>query len=195
MKYPLFSQKNKAWKNLKIPGTALTIERYGCVVCDIAMLAKYCNHLETPASILPKLKFTNGLFHWHSITNVYPGIKLREATSSMVATKIQAHLQSGRIAIGKVNISTIRGQFVEHWIVFWAMRGNNNYEVSDPAKNITGSFNHLYLRDKKIYKAIIYDIPKREKEAKQKARKENPNCAKQLLLFKDKINRIRRIVQ
>jgi hypothetical protein len=160
MEYPLFSQNNNNWKNFKIPGTNLTIGKYGCCICDLAMLCKFCGYPETPLSLAPKLKFSNGAVYWDSISKIYPDIKFVKRIENPKTLELQQWLNSKNTAIAKINISGIPGKFVEHWVILWENLPSNDFLIGDPVKNTTGNLNNLYGQKNKIFAATFYAIPK-----------------------------------
>lgn len=61
------SQRDAAWASVLLPGTKLTIGRYGCLVTSIADLSSYFGNSLRPDEIAGLCKFTpDGLLYWNT---------------------------------------------------------------------------------------------------------------------------------
>jgi len=158
MNYPLFCQNDSRWKFLKIPQTNLTIGKYGCCICDLAMLSVFVGKKENPATLLPKLSFYHGLIYWQSLTSFYQDIKFLKRKNNPSLGDINDSLKKGNPVIVKVNISKLPFRFIEHWIILWQPVSTRDFIVGDPAKCRTASFNLLYGKQSKIYTAVFYQV-------------------------------------
>ncbi len=158
----LFYQKDPLWKNIKIPGTNLTIGNAGCCICNLASLACYYGKNENPATITSKLKYINGLVIWKSITDIYPDIKFIKLTSCI--GKIHDSLELGEyIKNGNPVIVKVKSNIGQHFVLIYSKK-NNNYLMLDPGLNFNGNFERYYS---KIYGIVFFKGPRQQGQAQQ----------------------------
>lgn len=164
----LYTQNDPKWKNVYIPGTKLKIKDYGCVICDLAMLACYYGKTETPISLVGKLKYLRGLVYWQSLTEVYSDIKfekrLRGLDSFVPLKEVDEILNQGYPVITEVRLN---GYI--HFVLLYNKLGENDYYMHDPARNFAGSFRQYY---QKIYGLAFFkgSVPlsiRKEEEKKE----------------------------
>lgn len=167
-----FSQNDPLWRDLKIPGTELTIAKAGCVVCAAAEIAVAAGKSETPATILPKLKFSKGLFVWQSLTDLYPDIVFKSRIENPNTKIIENWLEFGNPAIIKINVSSVDKVFMEHWKTIWSKE-----EIPD-----------------KIYAAALYDITPSRAPDITDLQIENETLQQTISDLKNKILRAREIL-
>lgn len=153
------------------------------------MLAKYAGKNETPLSLVEKLKFSKGLIIWKSLTDIYSDIVFHKRIGANKRDEIQRWLSPSRIAIVKVNLSSKRGKFLEHWLVFWENIGVDDFIVSDCAKNKIGNFNHLYRVDRRIYAAALYEIKAKPKPKTKEVSSEQTKLKERISFLEGKISK------
>lgn len=159
------------------------------------MLAKFAGKNETPLSITPRLKFSNGLILWKSLTDIYPDIVFVKRIGGNKRDEIQSWLSPQKIAICKINLSKRRGKFLEHWAVFWENIGVDDFIISDSAKNKIGNFNHLYKVDRRIYAAALFEIRTKPKPKPPQMSNENAKLKQRISILEEKISRIKAVLK
>lgn len=105
-----FSQRDPRWAAEPIPGTNMTIGRFGCVITGIATMAQYFGQELTPLDVSKLYRFTSGgLLYWGSYQS--PIYKWERREHGRNDTAIQAALDDPLAAV----ILQVAGG--SHWVL------------------------------------------------------------------------------
>lgn len=140
---PLFSQRDPAWKSIKLGTGTGSIGDYGCLLTACAMLAKYYGK-DTDPKRLNELFIKNGsyasgnLYKWYEgISKAYPDIKVSKLveTPNPVTTaqfnEWKEEINNGRPVILQVDFYPSTAQPDMHFVLLVGY-DDTNYYVADP---------------------------------------------------------------
>lgn len=119
-----FSQRAPEWAALLIPGSKLTIGRYGCTLTSIADLSTYFGDNLTPDRVAGMCRFTTeGLIIWQSCN--FGHFKFERRENFRNDANIKAALQDPNMAV----ILEVANH--SHWVCAIAPY-NDSYRIADP---------------------------------------------------------------
>jgi len=153
MSYSLvnYSQRDPAWKSVKMGKSSETIGHVGCALTTVAMLVSGHGYPETPKTLNAKLKSRGGYVDaaiiWGAVTSIYPGIAFRNLLlcrdTPAPLSQINAAIAAGQPVLVEVDSSPKRG-LQTHWMVLYAKKGKD-YLMQDPWPHPTESGQEVKL--------------------------------------------------
>lgn len=160
-----YSQNDQRWKNATL-GTSGTIGDYGCLVVDVAMVACYFGHTETPLTLNEKLKrnggYANGnLLVWGALTKIYPDITY-EGQTQTPDPLTQGQMDDIRSIFDQklpvfLQIDTIPATsgLDEHWVLAIDYDGDD-FIVQDPWDGATKRITSWGVKPQELIYAYAY---------------------------------------
>lgn len=132
----LFNQLDPQWKDKKF-GTSATIGQYGCLVSCVAMICQYYGKVETPATLVDKVKFSGNLWIWKELERVYPDITYQGLINTPdPLTKQQMDFIRGKIDEGypvllQIDSIPTTSKLDEHWVLAIDYNGDD-FIIANP---------------------------------------------------------------
>ncbi len=160
-----YSQNDQRWKNTPL-GTKGTIGDYGCLVANVAMVACYFGHIETPLTLNEKLRrndgYANGnLFIWGALTQIYSDV-VYEGQTQTPDPLTQGQMDDIRSIIDQkfpvfLQIDTIPATsgLDEHWVLAIDYDGDD-FIVQDPWDGATKRITSWGVKPQELIYAYAY---------------------------------------
>jgi len=153
-----FSQKDPAWKDIKLGTSNVTIGAYGCLISDVAMVLKYYGKDTDPKRLNEALisvggYLNNNLLIYSAVTKIYPDVVMTDFVTSGVSDKVDEVLASGKPAIVMVDYDPSDTDIDQHWVTIIGKTGGE-YIILDPIDGARRTITSKY--GKSIYKMVVY---------------------------------------